>query len=490
MTDKRHSLGSKLGYATGDILGGGAFTLITILYMAFLISFEGISPALAGLVVMVGKIWDAISDPLMGMISDRTKCKYGRRRLYFLIGIVPVILSFALMWHSFGITGELQKTIYYACMYILFSTAFTIVMVPYNALLPDMVDGYTDRCSYSTIRMFISNLSSLICATVPSLILGQEGTRTQASYLKMSVIFGLFFGLPLIVTFLTTWEKQVVTEEESQSFSAILNQFKTSFKNRAYRQYLGIFIFGQFTTDVISTVMAFWLVDVLKRIGWLTPMSGIALVVGVLMLPLFNHISKKRGKHLSNVIFQPLRIIALAVAIFMGSDSPSVVLIVVALLIGVGSGASSFVPWTLLPDIPDSDEMITGHQSAGIYAGMSTFVRKFTSGLGIFLVGLLLQSFGYVKNDTSALIEQTPRAIFGIRFIIGVIPILLSLITIFISYKYTLTIKNHRLIREAIDYRRKTGLSCQDAEVIGACETVSGLPFAKLWVGGAEGPEA
>lgn len=478
----RSSLGAKLGYATGDILGGGAFSLISLLFLNFLVSYEGIGAGLAGTIVMLGKIWDAVTDPMMGVLSDRTRSRFGRRRIWILAGVLPVIFTFAMLWYSFGIQSTMGKVVYYVFAYMLFSTAFTIVMTPYNALLPDMVEDYNTRAGFSTIRLLISNLSALISVTLPSVLLGGETVRTQADYLRMGLIFGCFFGLPLLITFFTTWElPHPVTE--SGGFRSLLRQFRNSFSNRAYRQYLGIFVFGQMATDVCTTLMAFWLVDILRRTGLVTLVSGITMVVGVAVLPLNNWMAKKYGKQIPAVIDQPVRLIALAVAFFMGAESPFALLLLVSVLNGIGGSASSFVPWTLLPDLPDSDEMITGGRNAGLYAGVSTFVRKFTSGFAIFVVGLILQGFGYVETTAGQAVAQTETALLGVRVLFCVLPFLLTALTIWLAARYTLTKENHAKMRAAVACRRETGRATRDPALISACETIAGRSFETMWVG-------
>src|SRR5690554_4876343 len=99
----------KLGYACGDIYGGGAFLIFSMLYMNFLVIVEGLPVFLATFVIFAGKLWDAVTDPIVGNLSDKTRSRYGRRRIYFLAGIIPVFLSFIMMWHSFGIVGETAR---------------------------------------------------------------------------------------------------------------------------------------------------------------------------------------------------------------------------------------------------------------------------------------------------------------------------------------------------------------------------------------------
>ena len=106
-------LKTKLSYGSGDISGGGALLIFSLLYMNYLVLVENIPVVFVTTIILIGKIWDAITDPLVGRISDRTRSRFGRRRLYFLIGILPVMLSFVMLFHSFGIEGETARVIYH-----------------------------------------------------------------------------------------------------------------------------------------------------------------------------------------------------------------------------------------------------------------------------------------------------------------------------------------------------------------------------------------
>lgn len=482
-TQRKYTLASKFGYASGDILGGGAFAMLSLLFLNYLVTVEGLNPGLAGAVVMAGKVWDAVTDPFMGAISDRTRSRFGRRRIYILAGIFPVILTFSLLWYSFGITGTMAKFFYYMVMYLLFSTAFTVVMVPYNALLPDMVGSYTNRASYSTIRMFLSNLAATLSVTIPPILLGAEAQRTTADYFRVAIIFGCFYGLPLLITFFSTWENPVEQTATSPTFMQMVHQFKNSFHNRAYRQYLGIFTFGQTATDISTTVTVFWLADVLHQPDKLFWVTAITMIVGMCTLPFNNWLAKNYGKQYPAFICGPFRCAGLVIAFFMSASSPLWLLIFVSVLNGIGSGAASFVPWTLLPDLPDSDELITGQRNAGIYAGMSTLVRKSTSGIAIFMVGTLLSVFGYVESTAGQTVTQTSGALLGVRLMFTALPLVLSLLAIWLGIRYTLTKENHAAVRAAIDCKRSSGNPVDDNAICKACEKVSGRSFTSLWAG-------
>jgi len=481
--NRRHTFGSKLGFGMADVLGGGSFALISLLFLNFLVTVEGISPAIAGMIVLVGRIWDAFIDPLLGTISDRCKSRFGRRRIFLLIGVIPVIVTFSMLWYSFAIEGVFALTIYYIVMYSLFTISFSIVQVPYNALLPDMVDDYETRTGYSSMRIFVSNISATISVTVPPLLLGAETTRTASNFLIMGIVFGLFYGLPLIISFFTTWENPPKEQSENLSIKQTMIHMKNSVKNRAFRQYLGIFCFGQMATDFVTAMAVFWLTDIMGRADMLTLFSGISMLVGIALLPFNNWLAKKHGKHLPSLYGMPLRIIGLGIAFFLGAGNPLAVFFIICVLNGIGGGIAAFVPWTLLPDLPDSDEMITGERNAGVYAGISTFIRTSTSGVAIALAGVMLQLFGYVESAVGETVIQTESALLGVRTIFSIIPIILCVFVFFLALRYSLTKKNHINLAQAVAYKRETGQPTSNSELIKSCEAVTGYKFEDMWVG-------
>lgn len=484
---REKSIKKKIGYASGDILGGGAFTLIGLLFMFYLTTYMAISPAYAGLIFLIGKIFDAITDPIMGNISDRTVSRFGRRRIYFLIGIPLIFISFILMWYSAGTLSEIQKVIYFTFAYCFFSASFTVVMVPYNALLPDMETDYTKKVSFSTWRMLFSELSALLSATIPSLILGSVSSRTSNDYFIMAIVFASIYSIPLFLTFFWTKEKENI-EKTNYSLKESIKEFFLTLKNKTYRIYIGIFLFSQMATDIFSTCTAYWLYSYLNldktdtfNLPPVTLIAGITLIMALLTLPINNKLSYKFGKHSPSYIILPLRVISLAVAFFITKDTPLAMIIAVAVINGIGTSTASFVPWTILPDIPDSDYMITGKRNAGIYSGGATFLRKLTNGLSVFITGIVLSLFGFAQSSSGNII-QSDTAKLGIRIMFCIVPLFLTILAIVFSRKYKLNKERHALILKAIKCREE-GKICQDKKVIKACEEVSGLSFESMWIG-------
>jgi len=173
MEEKKHKtgFGAQMMYGMAEFFNGGAFVIIGSFFTVFLIKAMGMPPALAGTVPLIGHVWDAITDPMMGNITDRTSAKMGPKRLYMLIGSFATAITFVMLWVPFSTKSTAAMFIFYVIMYCLFSTGSTILMVPYNGLLPDMIDDYALRSKFSNVRMIWSTLGSMVCGVVPTLLL-------------------------------------------------------------------------------------------------------------------------------------------------------------------------------------------------------------------------------------------------------------------------------------------------------------------------------
>lgn len=489
----KNNMKSKLAYGSGDIYGGAAFLIFSLLYMNFLVLVEGIDVVAASAIILAGKIWDAVTDPIVGSLSDNTRSRFGRRRIYFIIGIVPVFLSFITLFYSFGISGETAKIIYYVFAYMFFGTAFTIVMVPYNAILSDMTDNYNERTSFTTIRMFISALAALVAAVVPSLIIkavggDTNGPQQKPGYLVMAAIFGLIFAACWVTTFLGTKERTDVPPVEKFS----LKKWLSVFNNKTYRTYLGAFLSFQVAIDLILALFIFYVDIVVLKYESYELIMGTLLVCSLVLVPLQGYIAKKRGKHFPLIVGMPVWILASISFVFINTETHIAVLLILAALIAVGSSAGNLSTWSMLTDVFDVDELITGQRREGIYSGFTTFTRKFASGVAVMLLGVGLKAMGFDQNEYNLLkstennfdpsVYASSNIVKGIRLMFVIIPIVLLLITFIFALRYKLNNKRFDSLVKGITVMKEGGAidtlseeECRDIEVC------TGKPVDKLW---------
>ncbi|MDR2634415.1 MAG: MFS transporter, partial [Clostridiales bacterium] len=168
--DVKISFKERFSFALGDFFGGGAGSLVTTVYVVYL-ALNGLSTGLAASIAMIAKIWDAVTDPLMGVLSDNTRTRFGRRRPYIFAGGLMVILSFALLFLPlYGMETMWVKYVIYLLAYLVFSTVSTVISVPYSALLTEMTGSHEERNKITTLRLVVSMLSTAISAGVPILL--------------------------------------------------------------------------------------------------------------------------------------------------------------------------------------------------------------------------------------------------------------------------------------------------------------------------------
>ncbi len=467
--NKRKETLSKIFYASGDIYGGGSFLIVGLLLLAFLTKVEGLSGTWAGIVIFIGKLWDAVTDPVMGSISDKTRSRFGRRRLYFLLGSIPVFLSWVMLWYSFGINDITAKIVYYTLAYMFFSTSFTIVMVPYNAILADMTNDYNKRSAYTGMRLSFSAGSSILCGIIPGIITGAFAVE-QTGYLVMALVFGCVFGLSWLVVFFGTWENK--RELEAEQFT--IKDWLSVFKNRSFRQYALIFVFSQMAIDIAMAIAIFYVGVSLQKDYLYIPAVAALLVVQLVFIIIFSIVAQKTSKRVPGIIAAAVWIIASVLIFTFTPSTPDIIIVAVCALIGVGGAGCNMVSWSILPDISDVDEIMTGKRREGLYSGVSTFLRKFSGGIAVGSIGIMLDLFKYDEAAVAA--DSTlPITAIGIKLIFCVFPVLLLVLMLIVLKQYRMGKREFEVMHEVLDTVRKKGRKAKlTAEQILVCEELTG----------------
>jgi len=499
MDKKVNSFSSKICYASGDIYGGGSFMIFSLLFMNFLVLVEGLPVVATAIIMFVGRAWDAVTDSIMGRITDITRSKFGRRRFYFLIGIIPVFLSFFMLFYSFGIQNVTAKIVYYTLAYMFFGTVISIVMVPYNTILSDMTTDYNQRTSYTTIRMIFSGGAALICAVFPSIVIkvfGADviGIAQKPGYLVMGLIFGALFGVSWFVVFLGTWEKKDIPKPEKIPFK----NFFSVFKNKSYKQFLGIFLPFQISTDLVLALIIFYIDIVVLQYKYFELVVGTLLVCSTLLVAVHGKIAEKKGKAFPLLIGIPMWMLSTLVFIWLkppaseGDFSIVVILCVSAALIAIGTSAGQLSTWSMLADIYDIDEIRTGKRQEGLYSGITSFLRKFSSGVAILLIGFGLQALGFDQNKYTILkaesIDFNPAqyaessVVIGIKWMFVLIPLILLTICLIFAIKNKITKRRFDAILKGISEFK----ACGNIDTLTEQETAdiliaTGMEKNKLW---------
>ena len=390
--------------------GGGPYVLGCYL-LPFLTKVEGLTTEQYGTVALFSCICDAITDPLMGIITDRTRHKDGRHRPYLKYGVIPAMIAFFLMWNSFGISSSCQGgntrpvMLYYIFAYMLYKTVSTMIMVPHTAMLPGIAPGYNQRTQFNAVRTVMDAVASYSSFFVAATVLGgisgvfvtpSFGPEHRSRFTLMAAILCLWTSLPLIFTYKGTKEESSLDQvNEKLDLREFFGQYIKVAKNRVFRQY---FLFGfimLFGSAFVSQSFYYFLETVLHQesnYSMLTMAQAVGEILG--FLPAY-FLSIKKNKQLPAKVFMPVAVSALGLAWLTRNSGTAIFIFIVEFMYGLGLSGMASVQNNIFPDVTDVDEMITGERREGVISTFSTFIRKFVNGFAAFGIGKLLGWFGY-----------------------------------------------------------------------------------------------
>ncbi len=476
--------------------GGGPYVLGCYL-LPFLTKVEGLTTAQYGTVALFSCICDAITDPIMGIITDRTRHKDGRHRPYLKYGVIPAMIAFFLMWNSFGISDSCQGgdtkpvMIYYIFAYMLYKTVSTMIMVPHTAMLPGIAPGYNQRTQFNAVRTIMDAVASYSSFFVAATVLGgisgifvtpSFGPEHRGRFTLMAAILCLWTSLPLIFTYKGTREESSVGQQnEKLDLGEFFGQYMKVLRNRVFRQY---FLFGfimLFGSAFVSQTFYYFLETVLHQESNYS-MLTIAQAAGEILgfLPAY-FLSIKKNKQLPAKVFMPVAVSALGLAWLTRNSNTAVFIFIVEFMYGLGLSGMASVQNNIFPDVTDVDEMITGERREGVIATFSTFIKKFVSGFAAFGIGKLLGWFGY--NTQLAAAQQTPRAVFGVTICFTVIPMVFMFFSFLSIMNYKLTREKLTFIREKIKEKKENGFIEITDDEKKDLEKIAGQKFENMWIG-------
>ncbi len=444
----RLSRRTKLVYGFGDTGFSLTSTILGAYFAIFLTDVVGIAPRIAAAAIFVGRSWDYINDPLIGHISDRTRTRWGRRRPFLLFGPLPFALAFALLWFRPPWGSDLALAVYYAIAYVVFDAAATFVYMPYFALTPELTSDYDERTALTSYRMFFSIFGSLVAFTIPLMIVGSFTPENAPRVLTMGLIFGIVSALPLLLTFFGTRERP---EFVAQAQPSLRQSLRAARQNRPFVFGLIIFLLTWVSVSVLESTLLYFVKYVVQREPQSDLIMAVIFITAIFALPFWEWASRhwsKRWAYIGGIAFWAV------VQIVMITLTPATalpLLLFLCVLAGIGVGAAHVIPWSIIPDAIEWDELQTGERHEGMFYSLITLVQKIASSIAIPLVLLLLDVTGYVPNAA----QQPVSALWGIRIVIGPIPAALLCGGILFAFLYPLSRERHAQIVQELEARRE-----------------------------------
>ena len=459
----------KLAYGTGDWSEASYGTLRQIFYAIFLTDVVGLDPRLASFAALIGIIWDAVNDPLVGILTDRMRSRWGRRRPFLLFFAIPFGASFLFLWWAPPWHNQIALAATVTLAFMISDTLETLCGVPFASLLPELTPDYDERTTLTSYRIFFNLLASLVTAVAaPSIIDASmaAGLSQQQGYLIVAGIFGGLAAIPFLLIFAVVREHfgEADRPQETVTFGQTV---RTAWANIPFRFATLIYMLNWVTFDLVALLMPFYLLYWIARgnmmysvtfLGISLPLESavfaLLLVTATLALPFWLWLSHKVGKHIAYIVGMVFWA-GVQIGIFLVRPGQVSVVLWMAFLAGLSVSAAHVLPDAMFPDVIEWDELRTGHRQEGIYYGVKNFVRKLTGAFAIFIALQVLGWFGYQTPPVNATyFTQNPITLTAIRILIGPLGAILLFSAVITTWFYPLTRARHARIRRLLEYRR------------------------------------
>jgi len=464
---------TKVIYGTGD-WGMATFnTLRQIFYAIFLTDVVGLDPRLASFAALIGVLWDAINDPLVGTISDKVRSKWGRRRPFLLYFAVPYGLAFLVLWWAPPWESQIWLMIHVMLAYALSDTFQTLVIVPFHALTPEITTDYDERTSLAGYRMFFNFIASIVTAVAAPMIVDATmagGGTQQQGYVIVATLFGASSIIPYLLIFFAVREKS--SSERPPEIISFRATLRTAWQNVPFRYATALYMLNWVTFDLVGVTLPYFLIYWIARGNLLATVPGIGmpiesvvlgamLITAVIVLPFWTWLAYRIGKRKAYFIAIAFWLI-LMLLINVIPPLEYALVIVMAVLIGISVSAAHVLPDAIFPDVIDWDELRTGARHEGVYYGAKNFIRKLTTAVAIFLALQVLGWLGYqVPPEGATQFTQPESAILGIRVLTGPVAAAILAGVMAVTWYYPLDRQRHKRVlrllarRQAREARRQ-----------------------------------
>lgn len=440
----RLSIRTKLIYGMGDWGNTTTSTILIFFFAFFLTDVAHLKPVLAAPVLLIGGIWDAINDPLIGVMADRVRTRWGRRRPLFLVGALPLALTFIMLWWVPPWTNQALLAVYYAVAYILFDTFFTLVTVPYSALTAELTEDYDERTSLTGYRMAVSMAGGLIAAVAVPLIAGMFA-EPRTGYLLVAIFFGALAGVPYLVLFATVRERFADSQEPPLN---LVTGFLHTFRNRSFRFAAGVYMTAWMTVNLVASLMVYYLTYWMRMSDKIDVVLGEVQAAALVCIPLIVWLSGKLGKQGAYAIGLSWWAAVMLALAFLSPQARSIAYVLAAMA-GLGIAAAHVIPWSIIPDVIETDELETGQRREGAYYGFMVFMQKSGTAFALALVQWILHLTGYQPGA-----EQPAAALLAIRMLIGPLPAVLLITSILLVWRFPINRARHAALRAQLAEKR------------------------------------
>ena len=448
-TDNRTlSVGQKAGWGLAD-MGVVVFVIVKqLLVLSFLTNYLNVPVGIAGLLTTSVLIFDIITDPIVGYLSDRTNSRWGRRVPWMVIG--AVILSGGIIGlfgvpQSFSIVGTI---IWVGSFFALATVGFTMVAIPYGATAGEMTQDPKERSSMMGFRMAFASVGILVGgAVIPQLAGGtREGHFTAAIYIAPIIILSIWGSL---------WATRQAPRILSPSARGFMSTWLLVFKNKPFVILVCLYGIMTLAIALITAGLPFAAIYLIfdngnsllspasSALGILSLLFACFVLGSILSQAFWVWMSNRLGK-VSALIFGLFIYVILLIAIFLSLPSAEIMIIAMLFIIaGMTNGAYQQIPWAIYPDLMDITRDESGDAIEGAFSAIWLFGQKVANAIAPLILSLILAVFGW-KESSSGFIDQIPEALGALQNSITILPAFILVLAIIGLFYFSRYLRNYR----------------------------------------------
>ena len=435
----------RAGYGIGDYAICLYWSGIGLYLLYFYTDVVGISPILAGWIYALGIGWDAITDPFMGYLAERTKTKMGSYRPFIYYGSIPLALSFVLLFWVPPFEGTVLF-LFLILVNLIHRSCFTIVSVPYSSLTARITNDSNERTKLTTARMISASFGTLSMSALAFPLIAYFGGADEAfGFLWLAIISGLIAIALLSVTVYSVREK--VDEIVTSNLPNFVSITKTVATNYPFWIVFGCILILGSTGVMFNKNLIYFVKYGLELHEYQGLILGVSSGASFLSLPFWAYLALKIGKRETWLISMTIAFIGLLLFFYYPIASLNELLILLA-LIGVGNGAGGVLFWSMLPDTVEYGEWKSGIRTESSLYGFMTFAQKSSIAVAALILGFLLSGIGFEPNQI-----QSEETISRMKFMMSWIPICGIIISLVLMYFYPISTKFHGELLQRIKER-------------------------------------
>ena len=439
----RLPVGTKLGFGVADLGGNLFFTALGFYALKYLTDTVGIAAAAAGAVLMTGKLVDALWDPIVGQLSDRTRTRWGRRRPFLFFGSIPLALA---MWWFFSnphLAAAGARLLWALVAFILLNMSYSLVNIPYSSLTPELTTDYHERSSLNGFRFMFAVVGTILGAVAVGPILAAFGGAGSGDKSLGFSMVGLIFGAVMLASSMITAAvvREPRHEAEEREGGSFLATYLSVFRNGPFVIILVAYALNLMGLTFLQSAITYYFSYIYHNEGLQTVAMGILLLTAMASIPVSVIVSRRLGKKAAwQICFFVLATSSLALY-FLGHVLGPTFFLCMMVYSGIGVGFGYVAPYAMVPDTIEVDAIRNGRRREGAFYGMWLLTSKVGQALAILLTGLVLALGHYVAN-----VEQLASAKLAIRFLVGPIPAVVLLLATILVHFYPLDEKAYMSI--------------------------------------------